>query len=104
MVTRICTLPAAGGAIRELTDGSIFVDGPEFSTDGAWIYSTPKPPRRSRAMRRFSACGRTGPSTQQITFDERVNWFPHFSPDGTHDGLSQLSRRTRSAIPPTSTC
>jgi Tol biopolymer transport system component len=25
---------------------------------------------------------RDGTGVEQLTFDERVNWFPHFSPDG----------------------
>ena len=25
-----------------------------------------------------------GSDVTQVTFDDRVNWFPHFAPDGTH--------------------
>ena len=35
-------------------------------------------------MPRFSAWTPNGDSLEQLTFDDRVNWFPHVSPNGTH--------------------
>ncbi len=83
MVTRICTLPASGGAIRELTDGRCFVDGPEFSRDGQWIYFNSEATATRPGHAQIFRMRPDGSGMQQLTFDERVNWFPHFSPDGT---------------------
>ncbi|MBV9538716.1 MAG: PD40 domain-containing protein [Acidisphaera sp.] len=82
-ITRICTMPAAGGAIRELTDGRSFVDGPEYSSDGAWIYFNSEAAATQPGHAQIFRMRADGSTMQQITFDERVNWFPHFSPDGT---------------------
>mgnify|MGYP000054630076 CR=1 FL=1 len=78
VVTRICTLPAKGGAIRELTDGSCPVDGPEYAPDGAiWFNSEAAASRPGHAQ-----IFRMKDGLVQMTHDERVNWFPHISPDG----------------------
>ena len=82
-VTRICTLPAEGGTIRELTDGQCFVDGPEFSTDGEWIYFNSEAAATQPGDAQIFRMRPDGSDMRQITSDERVNWFPHFSPDGT---------------------
>ncbi len=57
-------------------------DGPEYSPDGAWIYFNSE---RSAGEPGHSQCFRMRPDAtgvEQLTFDERVNWFPHLSPDG----------------------
>ena len=82
-VTRICTMPAAGGDIRELTDGTCFVDGPEFSPDGRWIYFNSEAAATRPGHAQIFRMRPDGSDMRQITFDERVNWFPHFSPDST---------------------
>ena len=57
-------------------------DGPEFSPDGSAIYfnSEVASTRQGHAQlfRHELATG----SGVQLTFDDRVNWFPHPSPDG----------------------
>jgi Tol biopolymer transport system component len=77
----IFTIPAAGGPDTRLTDTSAPTDGPEYSPDGEWIYYNSEEASLGHAQifRRRA----DGSSPQQLTFDERVNWFPHFSPDGT---------------------
>lgn len=77
-VTRICTIPSAGGPDRVLTDGSSPVDGPEYAPDGAiWFNSEAAANQPGHAQ-----IYRLGETLTQITDDERVNWFPHISPDG----------------------
>ena len=71
------------GQITPLTAGHQPADGPEYSPDGAWIYfnteqfSTVAGPRPDRpdAIRRQDIT--------QLTFDDRVNWFPHLDATGT---------------------
>jgi len=74
------TIPATGGPDTRLTDLSQPHDGPEYSPDGRWIYFNSE-----RASPGHAQCFRMLLDTdiiEQLTFDERVNWFPHISPDG----------------------
>ena len=81
-VTRICTISADGGAISELTDGACLVDGPEFSVDGKWIYFNSEAAAKRPGHMQIFRIRPDGTGQEQITDDQRVNWFPHFSPDG----------------------
>jgi TolB protein len=83
-VTNICTLPAAGGAHRMLTEDAFADDGPEFSADGehVWFNSEREAARPGHAQ--IFRMGRDGGAPTRVTHDERVNWFPHPSPDGRH--------------------
>ena len=82
-ITTICTMPTSGGPVRELTDSRYLVDGPEFSTDGKWIYFNSEAAATQPGHAQIFRMRTDGTEAQQITFDEDVNWFPHFSPDGT---------------------
>ena len=73
---------------RQLTDDAFADDGPEFSPDGEWIWfnserradtdDAPAAPGHAQIFRMPA----TGGHPTQLTFDERVNWFPHLSPSG----------------------
>jgi TolB protein len=78
----IFTIPAAGGPDRRISDVDYPNDGPEFSPDGMWIYFSSE---RAAKVPGHAQCFRMRPdgtSIEQLTFDGRVNWFPHISPDG----------------------
>jgi TolB protein len=78
--TNIFTLSVEGGASQRITDLDLAHDGPEYSPDGTWIYFNSE-----RASPGHSQCFRMrtdGSGAEQLTHDERVNWFPHPSPDG----------------------
>ena len=78
----IFTIPAAGGADTRLTDVAYPNDGPEYSPDGQWIYFNSE---RDATQPGHAQCYRIradGTGIEQLTHDERVNWFPHISPDG----------------------
>jgi TolB protein len=78
----IFTIPAAGGPDTRLTDLDKPHDGPEYSPDGQWIYFSSE---RASTKPGHAQCFRMktdGSAVEQLTFDERVNWFPHISPDG----------------------
>jgi TolB protein len=74
------TIPAAGGPDTRLTDLDAPHDGAEYSPDGQWIYfnSERNSPGHAQAFRMRA----DGSGVEQLTDDERVNWFPHPSPDG----------------------
>ncbi len=76
------TIPAAGGPDTRLSDVDYPNDGPEYSPDGKWIYFSSE---RAAKVPGHAQCFRMRPDgtgIEQLTFDERVNWFPHVSPDG----------------------
>ena len=75
------TIPAAGGPDAPLTQLGVPSDGPEYSSDGQWIYFNSE---RDAKVPGHAQCYRMKPDgtgIQQLTHDERVNWFPHISPD-----------------------
>ena len=76
------TIPAAGGPDTRLSDVDYPNDGPEYSPDGQWIYFSSE---RAATQPGHAQCFRMRPDgtgIEQLTFDERVNWFPHIAPDG----------------------
>jgi len=76
------TIPAAGGQDTRLTNLPKPSDGPEYSRDGRWIYFNSE---LNADVPGHSQCCRMAPDgtgIEQLTHDERVNWFPHLSPDG----------------------
>ena len=75
-------IPAAGGPDTRLSDVDYPNDGPEYSPDGQWIYFSSE---RAATQPGHAQCFRMRPDgtgIEQLTFDERVNWFPHIAPDG----------------------
>lgn len=82
-MTRIWTIPAAGGDDNVHCDGTMPVDGPEFAPSGEELWFNGEPqgagPGHAQLFRKpldLSLC-------TQVTDDERVNWFPHPAPDGS---------------------
>lgn len=77
----IWTIPATGGPDTQLTDVLVPNDGPEYSPDGQWLWfnSEQASPGHAQIFRMRP----DGSAVTQVTFDERVIWFPHFSPDGS---------------------
>jgi TolB protein len=79
----IFTIPAAGGPDHRLTDLDRPSDGPEYSPDGIWIYFNSEFGAAADGHAQIFRMRRDGTGLEQLTFDERVNWFPHVSPDGS---------------------
>ena len=78
----IFTIPSAGGPDRRLSDVGYPNDGPEYSPDGKWVYFSSE---RNATEPGHAQCYRMRPDgtgIERLTHDERVNWFPHASPDG----------------------
>lgn len=76
----IWTIPAAGGPDTALTNVLVPNDGAEYSPDGKWIWFNSE--QGSPGHAQIFKMRADGGELTQVTFDERVNWFPHFSPDG----------------------
>lgn len=75
-ITNVYTVPADGGVDVQITDDEFADDGSEYGPDG-WIYFNSE---RAGQVQLFRIKGEL---VEQLTFDERVNWFPHPSPDGS---------------------
>lgn len=82
-ITNIYTIPSAGGADTKLTDVDFPVDGPEYSPDGKWIYINSEKAATKPGHAQIFRMKADGSDMEQLTHDDRVNWFPHFPPDGS---------------------
>jgi TolB protein len=78
------TIPAAGGPDTRLSDVNYPNDGPEYSPDGKWIYFNSERDAREPGHAQCYRMRPDGSGIEQLTTGERVNWFPHASPDGSH--------------------
>lgn len=76
----ICRCPLHGGAETRLTSGDHHSDGPDYSADGTRIYFNSDRCGHAQIWI-MSADGR---DQRPLFSDDRVNWFPHPSPDGLH--------------------
>ncbi|TCO35613.1 WD40 repeat protein [Kribbella steppae] len=82
-VTNVWTIPTAGGADVQVTNDEHADDGSEYSPDGKWIYfNSERASTTPGHAQLFRIAVSTG-EVEQLTFDERVNWFPHLAPDGS---------------------
>jgi len=69
------------GLATKITDTAAPVDGAEFSHDGKWIYFNSELHAKIKGHSQLYRMRPDGTDIQQLTFDDRVNWFPHVSPD-----------------------
>lgn len=76
-ITNVYTVPTGGGVDVQVTDNEFADDGSEYGPDGEWIYFNSERAGQAQLFRI------KGELVEQLTFDERVNWFPHPSPDGS---------------------
>jgi len=66
----------------QLTDDDFPDDGSEFSPDGRWIYFNSERGSSKPGHAQLFRMAPDGSNVEQLTSDDRVNWFPHVSPDG----------------------
>ncbi len=76
------SIPTVGGPDTRLTDTLAPDDGPEYSPDGKWIYFNSELNAKVPGHAQCYRMKPDGTGIEQLTYDERVNWFPHVSPDG----------------------
>lgn len=81
--TNIHVSPADGsGEQRQLTDDEFPDDGSEYSPDGQWLWFNSERGSATPGHAQLFRMPVGGGEPEQFTSDERVNWFPHLSPDG----------------------
>lgn len=78
----LATIPTRGGRDAYLTKGLIGYDGPEYSPDGEWIYYNSEEAALRPGHSQIFRMRPDGADHEQLTFDDRVNWFPHLHPSG----------------------
>ncbi|MCB1335890.1 MAG: PD40 domain-containing protein [Roseivivax sp.] len=76
----IATCGLSGEGERIVIGGPHHYDGPDYSPDGDWIWFNSD---RGGTMQLWRVRP-NGRDAEQMTDDDRVNWFPHPSPDGRH--------------------
>jgi TolB protein len=79
---RIHVLNMATGEDRVLVNGGGPEDGSEYSIDDQWIYFSTENFSSQPGHAQIARARRDGSEFEQLTFDNRVNWFPHQSLDG----------------------
>ncbi|MGZ0712632.1 TolB family protein (plasmid) [Coraliomargarita sp. W4R53] len=70
------------GVERQLTDDTFADDGAEFSPDGSWVYFNSERASTIAGHAQLFRIPVAGGQAQQLTDDDRVNWFPHPDPSG----------------------
>jgi Tol biopolymer transport system component len=80
--TNVFTVPSGGGEETQITDDSFPDDGAEFTPDGKRILFNSERGSAVAGHAQLFAIGTDGAGIEKLTDDERVNWFPHESPDG----------------------
>ncbi len=81
---RIHILDLITGTDRTLINGNGPEDGSEYSADGQWVYFNTEHFSSKPGHAQIARARRDGSGLEQLTFDERVNWFPHQSLDGKY--------------------
>lgn len=81
--TNVWTVPVGGGADVALTDDDFPDDGSEFSPDGQWVWFNSERGSTRPGHAQLFRMRPDGSGIEQLTYDARVNWFPHPSPDGS---------------------
>lgn len=79
---RLYTRALPDGPDRLVGDGFSPADGPEFDPSGRWLYFNSEIGSARPGHAQLFRARPDGSQPAQLTDDERVNWFPHPSPDG----------------------
>ncbi|WP_338403173.1 biopolymer transporter Tol [Arthrobacter bussei] len=79
----IYTADVRDGFTRRLTDSDRPHDGAEYSPDGAWLYFNSERASERAGHSQLFRMRTDGSGVEQLTSDDRVNWFPHPAPDGS---------------------
>jgi len=78
----IRTISSRGGDERAVTTDRGPADGSAWSPDGEWIYFNTEQFSETPGHAQLARVREDGSQLEQLTFDERVNWFPHIAPTG----------------------
>jgi Tol biopolymer transport system component len=88
---QVFTCPVEGGRDQQVTQDFDHCDGPDYTPDGKWIWFNGE---RAGSVQLWRVRP-DGSDLEQMTRDNRVNWFPHPSPDGKHVAYLAYEEGTR---------
>lgn len=77
-IFQVCICSVSGGLEEQLIDGFDHCDGPDYSSDGRWLWFNGEVDGRVDLWRIPSGGG----AAERMTADDLANWFPHPSPKG----------------------
>ncbi|MEU4242510.1 hypothetical protein [Actinoplanes sp. NPDC026619] len=77
------TIGVDGAGTARLTAAGGTDDGPEYAPAGDWIYFNTERFGTAAGHAQIARIRPDGTGVRQLTFDDRVNWFPHLAPDGS---------------------
>jgi TolB protein len=83
MTFNIYAVGVEDGTTCQLTDSDRPHDGVEYSPDGRWLYFNSERGSDRPGHSQLFRMRTDGTGVEQLTSDERVNWFPHPAPDGS---------------------
>jgi Tol biopolymer transport system component len=78
----IRTISSRGGDERAVTTDRGPADGSAWSPDGEWIHFNTEQFSETPGHAQLARVREDGSQLEQLTDDERVNWFPHIAPTG----------------------
>jgi Tol biopolymer transport system component len=78
----LAIMPAVGGATTLLETGPGAIDGPEWSSDGAWIYFNTERWAVRPGHSQLARIPDGGGEVERLVESDAVDWFPHLAPDG----------------------
>ena len=79
---RLALVSSAGGETRYPEAGSSHLDGPEYSSDGAWLYCNTEEFASRPGHAQLARLPVDGGRMERLAESETVDWFPHLSPNG----------------------
>ena len=81
---RLALISSKGGETSYPEAGSKHLDGPEYSSDGAWLYFNTEEFGSGPGHAQVARMPADGGPLQQLVTSDTVDWFPHPSPDGEY--------------------
>ncbi|WNM27272.1 biopolymer transporter Tol [Demequina capsici] len=78
----VFTVSTDGTGDTRLPQGGSPADGSEYSPDGAWIYFNTELFTETPGHAQIARMRPDGRDVERLTYSDRVDWFPHPSPDG----------------------
>jgi Tol biopolymer transport system component len=79
---RLALVSSTGGETRYPEAGSSHLDGPEYSSDGAWLYFNTEEFASRPGHAQLARLPVDGGRMERLAASESVDWFPHLSPNG----------------------
>jgi TolB protein len=78
---QLAVLPVSGGEVTRRDTGNAHLDGPEWSSDGEWIYFNTEEFTTAPGHAQLARIHDTSGALERLVTSATVDWFPHLSAD-----------------------